>query len=397
MRRSTRLVSLAAVAAVLLGVAPATAGARAAPAPAAVPTCAAPAEGRFTCLSLKRVSAADRTAPHGKPKGYGPAELRSAYRLPPSRSTETVAVVAAYDHPNAESDLAVYRRTFGLPPCTAASGCFRKVNQNGLPAPLPPPDPAWAGEISLDIDMVSAICPTCRILLVEADDASPNLLTAVRTAVALGARYVSMSWGAPEEPLEVELDPLVFDQPGVVFTAASGDLGHQGGVLYPAASPHVVAVGGTSLLPARNHRGWTESAWAGSGSGCSAYLPKPAFQHRISACSSRADSDVAAVADPDTGVAVYQTYGQDGWSVDGGTSAAAPIIAAVYALAGKVRHGDRPNEYPYARPGALFDVTTGTNGECANAVLCRAGRGWDGPTGLGTPNGTAAFTPPRRR
>ncbi|QLQ36661.2 S53 family peptidase [Micromonospora robiginosa] len=375
---------------------------RAEPASAAgadvVPSCAAPVtSGQFRCFALKRTGVR-----HGKPsgrperpEGLGPADLRSAYRLPFSRTNATIAVVVAYDNPAAEADLQVYRSTYGLPPCTSANGCFRKVNQRGDAAPLPAPDPAWAGESSLDLDMVSAVCPSCRILLVEADDASLNLLEGVSTAVALGASYVSMSWGLPEQELELTVDPLFFSAPGVVFTAASGDSGAAGGPVYPASSAGVVAVGGTSLRRAWNWRGWTESAWSGSGGGCSAYIAKPAFQHRVRACATRATADVAAVGDPATGVAVYQTYGDVGWGIDGGTSAGAPIIAAVYALAGAAGGQGAPAGYPYAARRGLFDVTSGSTGTCTPRVLCTGSRGWDAPTGLGTPNGVSAFAPPR--
>ncbi|MER7004161.1 S8 family serine peptidase [Dactylosporangium sp. NPDC000555] len=364
----------------------------------AVPSCAEPAApGQFRCFALKRTGVR-HWKPSGRPArpdGLGPADLRSAYRLPFSRTNATVAVVVAYDNPAAEADLQVYRSTYGLPPCTTANGCFRKVNQRGEAAPLPPPDPAWAGESSLDLDMVSAVCPSCRILLVEADDASPNLLAGVATAVALGARYVSMSWGLPEQELELALDPLFFQESNVVFTAASGDSGAAGGPVYPASSANVVAVGGTSLRRAWNWRGWSESAWSGSGGGCSAYIAKPAFQRRVTACTTRATADVAAVGDPSTGVAVYQTYGDSGWGIDGGTSASAPIIAAVYALAGAAGGPGAPAGYPYAARHGLFDITSGSTGTCTPSVLCTGSPGWDAPTGLGTPNGISAFAPPR--
>jgi subtilase family serine protease len=387
MRRTSRSLSGLAALALLGSFVTAPAGAAQA-APVAVPVCAEPTPGRFRCLAVKWRAPARIAGRRTQPAGLSPADLRSAYRLPHSSTRTTVAVVAAYDNPNAESDLAVYRRTFGLPPCTTANGCFRKVNQLGRPDPLPPPSESWSGEISLDLDVVSAVCPTCRILLVEADDDSTNLLTAVETAVAMGATHVSMSWGTPEQAMEVDVEPL-FDRPGVVFTAASGDSGYAGGTLYPAASAHVVSVGGTTLRRAANARGWTESVWAGSGSGCSAYLAKPVFQRHVPACTTRAVADVAAVGDPATGVAVYQTYGDSGWVTDGGTSLGAPLIAAAYALAGPpARHAPA---YPYRHPHSFFDVTAGSTGSCVPDVLCAARRGWDGPTGLGTPNGVDAF------
>jgi hypothetical protein len=154
----------------------------------------------------------------------------------------------------------------------------------------------------------------------------------------------------------------------------------------------VTAVGGTSLTRDGSARGWGETAWSGAGSGCSAYEPKPTWQTSATGCAKRAVADVSAVADPKTGVAVYNTYQDTGWSVYGGTSAAAPVVAAIYALAGTPGAQDDPVTYPWAHPTTLNDVTSGSNGACTPNVLCHAGPGWDGPTGLGTPNGTASFT-----
>ena len=314
--------------------------------------------------------------PATTPAGYGPADLASAYVLNQSGGgTATVALVDAYDDPNAEADLAVYRTQYGLPACTSASGCFQKVNQTGGTSLLPP-NAGWAGEESLDIDMVSAICPKCHILLVEATSASlANLYAAEDEAVTLGAHFVSNSWGGSEYSGEVA-DDVHFNHPGVAITASAGSSGGQ----YPATSKYVTAVGGTTLTPASNARGWTESAY-GSGA-CSIYEAKATWQTVTTGCTRRADVDVSAVADPSTGVAVYQTYGASGWVVYGGTSVSAPIIAGVYALAGTPGTADYPASYPYAHPGNLFDITTGPG----------ATVGWDGPTGLGTPNGTGGFT-----
>ena len=327
------------------------------------------------------------------PSGYGPADLQSAYKLPSSTrgAGQTVAIVDAYNDPTAEADLAVYRSTYGLPACTTANGCFRKVNQSGQASPLPRTDTGWAGEISLDVDMVSAICPNCNILLVEANNPNTgNLGTAVNTAVNLGAKFVSNSYGGPEDGSENSDDSLYFNHPGVVITASTGDNGF--GVSYPASGKGVTAVGGTSLTRDTSTRGWSETVWNGAGSGCSGSVAKPAFQVGLNTgCGKRAEADVAAVADPQTGVAVYQTFGASGWAVYGGTSAASPIIASVYALAGNPGATDSPNSYPYAHTTALNDVTTGSNGNCG-APLCTAGVGYDGPTGLGTPQGTVAFS-----
>lgn len=380
------LVSVAAVVGGLWNAAPALAT----PATATVThTCAAPAPGQMSCFALRKNTTgmtAAAVSAAALPAGYGPADFRSAYKLPTTGGTgATVAIVDAYDNPNAERDLGTYRNAYGLPACTTANGCFRKVNQNGAASPLPAADSGWGGEIALDLDMVSAVCPSCKILLLEASSANDNdLFTAIDRAVTMGAKYVSNSWGGSESSNQTTVWDAHFNKPGVVFTVATGDSGT--GAEYPATSKYVTAVGGTSLSRAGNARGWTESAWNSGGSGCSAYDTKASWQTQSTGCSRRAESDVSAVADPNTGVAVY--YG--GWAVYGGTSAAAPIVAAVYALAGTPGANDLPASYPYAHPGSLFDVTSGSNGSCGT-VICNAGTGWDGATGLGSPNGTAAF------
>ena len=368
--------------------------------------------GRLHCFGRIRAHRASngKIAPLTvtSPTGLLPADLQSAYKVAGLHgSGRTVAIVDAQDNPRAESDLAVYRSQLGLPPCTTANGCFKKVNQNGQTSPLPAPDYGWAEEISLDLDMVSAICPDCHILLVEAD--SPNidpLGTAVDTAAATsGVVAISNSYGGAEDSTILAADAH-FNHAGVAVTASSGDSGY--GVSWPASSRYVTAVGGTTLKKASNTRGWTETAWSGAGSGCSAYEPKPSWQHDTG-CARRTVADVSAVADPATGVAVYDTYnscgtssfcdllislglvqGLDGWAAVGGTSASSPIVASVYALAGNTG-STTYGSYPYAHTSSLFDVTSGSNGSCGGTYLCTAWTGYDGPTGLGTPNGTGGF------
>ncbi|MGO9080389.1 MAG: hypothetical protein ACLQDY_15325, partial [Streptosporangiaceae bacterium] len=356
--------------------------------------------GRAACMVLIRTNVAQRKgrpdqAPSGY--GYGPSSLQSAYNLPSSTagSGETVAVVDAYNDPNAASDLAAYRSAWGLPAC--GSGCFSVVNQNGQASPLPPDagSSGWDVEESLDVDMVSAICPLCHIILVETDSNSDSDLgTGVDAAVNLGALYVSNSYGGGEFSGETAYDSY-YQHPGVAVTASAGDSGY--GVEYPAASQYVTSVGGTSLSTASNSRGWTETVWGsssggeGTGSGCSAYETKPAWQ-TDTGCSNRTDNDVSAVADPSTGVAIYDTYSQLGWLEVGGTSASSPLIASVYALAGTPAAGTYPSSYIYQHTSDLYDVTSGSSGSCSPAYLCTAETGYDGPTGWGTPDGVAAFS-----
>ncbi|SEN68242.1 S53 family peptidase [Actinacidiphila rubida] len=353
--------------------------------------------GVMACKALKVTSGANSLAPSARsanpaatPSGYGPSDLHSAYALPSSGgSGATVAIVDAYDDPNAEADLATYRSTYGLAACTTANGCFKKVGQSGTSS-LPSADAGWAEEISLDLDMVSATCPSCHILLVEASSATmANLGKSVNTAVSLGAKYVSNSYGGGESSSDTSYDTSYFNHPGVAITVSAGDSGY--GAEYPAASKYVTAVGGTSLKKSSTTRGWTDTVWSGTGSGCSAYDAKPTWQ-KDTGCSRRTVADVSAVADPATGVAVYDTYGGDtGWEVFGGTSASSPIIASVYALAGTPSSGSTPASFPYAHTGSLNDVVSGSNGSCSGSYLCTAKSGYDGPTGLGTPNGTTAF------
>jgi len=348
------------------------------------------------CLSVvMAATAANRVHPAANPNattpsGYFPADLRSAYALPSTTagSGQTVAIVDAFDDPSAEADMNVYRAQFGIAACTTANGCFRKVDQNGG-TNYPRRNGGWAQEISLDLDMVSAICPNCHILLVEAKSASfANLGAAVNRAATLHANAISNSYGGGDIS---DASAPFYNHPGIAVTASSGDAGF--GVEFPASSHFVTAVGGTSLTRAGNARGWSESAWSGAGSGCSTLNAALTGQASVgTGCSKRAVADVSAVADPNTGVAVFDSFafqGFSGWLVFGGTSVSSPIIASVYALAGNA--GSIDNNFPYAHSGSLFDVTTGSNGTCSPTQLCHARVGWDGPTGLGTPNGTGAF------
>jgi PKD repeat protein len=327
--------------------------------------------------------------------GFGPADLKDAYKLPTLAdspgSGPTVAIVDAYDNPNAESDLAAYRTQFQLGDCTTANGCFKKVNQNGVQGSYPAGDTGWGAEIDLDIEMVAAACPACKILLVEAKDASfTNLMTAVDYAVG-NAQFVSNSYGAPEFSGETTFDSHFNHTPNVGITVSSGDDGY--GVQYPAASRYVTAVGGTSLTKNTGvSRGWSETAWSGAGSGCSALEQKPAWQHDTG-CTRRTVADVSAVANPSTGVAVYDSFGSTStgnWFVYGGTSVASPFVAAVWALGPAV--ATTSAQIPYLHTGGWYDVTSGSNtNHCRSGYLCKAVGGFDGPTGLGTPTGASGF------
>jgi subtilase family serine protease len=350
--------------------------------------CAKPSAGYAGCLALVRTDVQGKASAAATPSGYGPADVQGAYGLAGKTSGgRTVAIVDAYDDPTAESDLGVYRAQYGLPACTTANGCFRKVNQTGGTS-YPRANGGWAQEISLDLDMVSATCPDCKILLVEASSASfANLATAVTTAADAGAVAISNSYGGSDSSNMSAYENAA--AAGIAVTASTGDAGY--GVEAPASYTHVVAVGGTSLR--KSGTGYSESAWSGAGSGCSTVNANPGWQTGTS-CTRKANADVSAVADPNTGVAVYDStsyQGLRGWLVFGGTSASSPIIASVYALAGGRFSGTYAGQFTWSHASGLHDVTSGSNGSCSTAAWCTARSGWDGPTGLGTPNGTSAF------
>jgi hypothetical protein len=364
--------------------------------------------GQVRCLALyapqvavNKAIAAGARGPAAQPQGWGAPAIESAYTLPVSLNPhQTVAVADAFSTPHLAADLATYRHHYGLPPCTTGTGCLRIVNQDGNTSPLPAPDPLnWGVEETLDVAMVSAACPHCKILVVEARSASfADLATAENTAARLGAQVISNSYGAQESGFS-QAYASAYHHPGHTIVVASGDSGFTA-ASFPANLATVTAAGGTQLARARNPRGWAETVWnagegVASGSGCSAYVPKPGWQHDTH-CPGRTTADVAALA---SNIPIYDTslrpYGGP-WVTVGGTSASSPLIAGVYALAGNaatVKPG-----YPYHHQGHLFDITTGTNASsgtpaqaCGNDYLCTAKPGYDAPTGLGTPNGTSSF------
>jgi len=369
------------------------------------PTPARPARGPLAAGAITtgpEEEVSPETYGHGEGGGYSPADLQSAYGLAAASASggsgQTVGVVVAFNDPDAESDLARYRSEYGLAACGAAGGCFRKLSQTGTSS-YPAPNEEWAREASLDLDMVSAVCPNCHILLVEAESEKPSdLAIAENEAVALGATEVGDSFLGEEK--DTRQFAGAYDHPGVPIAAAAGDEDYAAGTGAPASYPGVIAVGGTSLRPSSGRRGWSETVWgsetgtAGTGSGCTGE-PKPAWQ-TDAGCPFRTDNDVAAVGDPNTPVSVYDSYVTGSpWLLLAGTSASAPIIASAMALATPYTRslpGARAFYLEAGGPG-LNDVTSGLNGKCGN-YLCEAKPGYDGPTGLGTPNGVPEVANP---
>lgn len=363
--------------------------------------------GNASCFALKYVDDSTGSAnalPRGgqvtpasstpPSTGKTPADIQSAYNIAGLKSGgRTVAIVDAYGYPNLERDLGVYRSQFGLPACTVSNGCLTIMNQNGG-SRLPRFNSGWADETALDVDAVSAACPDCKILVVQATTASiTNLGTAVATAAKQpGVVAISNSYGGGDS--SDSSYGVYYNQPGIAVTASTGDNGYSGSS-YPASSSYVTAVGGTSLVKDSSARGWGESAWSGSGSGCSTVnAALPAAAAFGTGCGKRASADVAAVADPQTGLSVYAPSSSttSSWAQYGGTSLSSPLIAAVYALSGNSGGATAPaNSLPYTNAGKFNDVASGSTGSCPTSQWCLAGTGWDGPTGVGTPNGVAGL------
>ncbi|MFC4114478.1 hypothetical protein [Nonomuraea zeae] len=411
--RIMKLAGVAALLAALLPAAPAAATALVpavpAPAVATAPVPAADAAGpstRAICPEdAEQASCLLRVAADGAGRVLRPAEavqddsgvltakdLQEAYRLPADLlgGGQTVAVVVPYDVGSAEADLAVYRAANGLHACDAVFPCFRKVNQRGGDTP-PPPDSGYALHAAAGLQLASAACPNCKLLLVQADDASfANQALAVDQAAAQGADAVVVMAGVAEFE-EQAAQAAHFDHPGVAITAAAGaGFNSSGRQIVPAAYSTVVAVGGTELWrdPAAK-RGWSETAWAGTGSGCSLFETRPSWQRSGACGDQRTVADVSAVASPNTPVQVY-AGALDGWVAASGTPVAAAFIAGVYGLAG-TDSATPAGKRLYRGSRYVFDITAGANGTCGGSDVCTAVRGYDAPSGMGTPNGTGAF------
>jgi subtilase family serine protease len=367
---------------------------------------AAVAHQPASASSARRTASAVRPADDFPYYGWWPSDVQAAYALPTDKRAGagmTVAVVDAFDAPTAEADLAVYRSFFNLPPCTTQNGCFKKVNARGQQGQYPPSGAGtgWTIEVALDLDAVSATCANCKIVLVESDSDYVNDLAAAAGTAGKLAAIVSNSYYAPEvdpqpSPGEAPMTTYVpsYRRNGVVYVAGTGDWGYEaegiwgvqadGDSPFPAGIPDVVAVGGTILSNASG--GWTETAAGFAGGGCSTIFPKPPWQQQI-ACPNRMTADVAATAD---GLSIYDSLDFGGWGDIGGTSASTALVAGVYALARDV--GPLTVANLYLHPNALHDITTGDpTGTCPVSYFCNARPGYDGPTGMGTPNGTRAF------
>jgi len=387
--------------------------------------CPPAARGRATCFALARVPVAsniaasvgakpyvlgDGASESGPTGGLTPAQLASAYEYAPNEggTGQTVAIVDAFDDPKIEADLGTFDSHYGLPACTSANGCFKKVGQTGSTTKLPTADKeGWSLEISLDVETVHGVCPNCKILLVEANaPTDADLAAAVNEAVKLGATEVSNSYGGPEEAA----DEAAYNHPGVVITASAGDGGYYDWDVIsegfaapekpetPASLPTVVAAGGTSLKLNENGTRNSESVWndsgrpshteefkqySATGGGCSTLFTAPSWQQNVpgwtnTACGSkRLDNDISAVADPYTGFDVYDSYNcgktcekggiGKGWVTIGGTSLSSPLLSSLYALAGGSGGVGYPTATLYSHLGqsfSLYDVSEGGNGYC---------------------------------
>lgn len=369
--------------------------------------CAASTSTHVECMSLSITGVASGLPGTGEKGGLSPEDLRAAYNLTKTGGAgQTVTIVDAYNDPDAEANLATYREKYKLSPCTEGNGCFEKVNQKGEKGNYPSGEPGWSVEISLDLDMVSAACPECHIHLVEASNSSfTNMDEAENEAAALaGTTEISDSWGAVESSSRTAEDSY-FDHAGIPITVSAGDYCYNNECRgskapnWPSTSPYVISVGGTRLEKVSGGRGWKDSVWyepeseygaIGTGSGCAIYEPKPTWQ-TDNGCSNRSDTDISAVAACSSPLSIYDSYGEEGWFNECGTSAAAPIIAGVEALSTATAKEEGAEAFwkQLGPQGKLFDTTEGHNwySSSCGSYLCNAAAGYDGPTGWGTPDG----------
>jgi subtilisin family serine protease len=344
---------------------------------------AGPGEAQCEALIINK-------SPESRASGWGPRDIEAAYGLPSSSkgAGQIVAIVDYNDNPNVASDLAVYRRHYGLP-----KPKFYKYNQDGQQGHYPKGQVADGAEIDLDVDMLSAACPNCTIYLIESNNNSlRSLEKAEDEAVKLGARIISNSFicygftGCDQSK--------AFETSGITYVAAAGDESY--GIGTPMAYARVVSVGGTLL--SKSGSIYSEVAWPDSGGGCATQIAKPSWQHDPG-CSGRTANDVSAVA---WDVATYDTYGGGGWNTNGGTSSATPIVAGAFALAGNAGKQDGGQMLwtlsPKKRQEDLHVISSGTN-NCPRGLrgsyLCTAGTDefgtYSGPAGWGTPNGIGAL------
>jgi hypothetical protein len=333
-----------------------------------------------------------------------PSDIETAYALPKTGAPhQTIAIVSPYDDPQVQTDLNDYTKRFGIPACTVANKCFRKLNQDGATSPLPQADPSgyFLAESSVGVEVARGLCQSCSILLVEARSVSKfDVSTAVNTAAKQGATVVVTAYEDASDPDDETFFRSDYGHPGTAVVAASGDGGYREGVVFfPASMPNVIAVGGTHLDLTASGKYKDEIAWQGTTSGCSPFDHAPEWQKPFAAsvgCGSmRAIADLAAVADPGMLVHIQDAGPPCGrsWCEAAGTSVAAPIIGGVIGLAGSLGSAEAKTIYAHAHdePGVLRDITTGSNGVCNHRPTCQARRGYDAPTGLGTPYGLAAF------
>jgi MYXO-CTERM domain-containing protein len=342
------------------------------------------------CLGKVVTNASGEPLVTAAPAGFGAQDIQQAYGLPSSGGNgRVVAFVVPCGGPDLEKDLESYRTQFGLPACTTLNGCLQIVDQAGNPTTGCSSSPAWTLEAALGLDMISATCPDCKILLVASNIPSGNLsllpflAQGVATAARMGASVIATTYMFAESE-DVPSTAPSYNQPNALVVAAAGNDGYMKSATgtnetnFPASLPYVLAVGGTTLAPSASTRGWAEAAWKSTASGCSKAQPKPAWQ-TDTGCATRTVADVAAVAFPPGGVAYYQ----GGWKVILGTDVSTSVVAGILGL-----FNVSSSSWVYAHASMFFDVTSGSNGTCGN-YLCNAGVGYDGPTGIGSPNGSA--------